>query len=325
MASKPRILLAVILCLLLVGLIATGRWASQRAGEPMLAAAPMEHDDCRQCHEAEFREWQASFHSRSWSDANVQAAFQHFGFDRKCQSCHAPRPVLVTGLTAQVELREQEPETGVNCISCHRTPEGRGVAARRTIPDAPCRPVETAELTASTICGTCHDAIYDDWLASRYREQAVTCQHCHMRQGDDPEGPASHLCRGGHDPGTVRSGVRMECRRSGDELVVSLANETTGHNFPGERHHRVLLVRVIERTPTGEIVLARQEVIKDVTPFRGESSADKIRAGDTAEARFPVVETPVTAEVRLLYKTFPWLPDGDALEVHRAEVKLEKP
>ena len=325
MAPKPRIVLALILCLLLVGLIVTGRWASQRTDQPMQDSAQMVHGDCRQCHEAAFGEWEASFHSRSWADPNVQAAFQHFGFDRKCQSCHAPRPVLVTGMTAQVELREQDRETGVNCVSCHHTSDGRGVAARRTIPDAPCRPVETPELTTSRICGRCHEAIYDDWRASRYREESVTCQHCHMRQGDDPEGPASHLCRGGHDPRTVRSGVRMECRRSADELIVSLANETTGHNFPGERHHRVLLVRVIERTPTGEIVLARQEVIKDVTPFRGESSAEEIRAGQTAEVRFPVVETPSVAEVRLLYKTFPWLTDREALEVHRAEVKLEKP
>ena len=325
MAPKHRIVLALILCLLLVGVIATGRWASQRTEQPMQGVAPMEHDDCRQCHEAVFGEWEASFHSRAWSDANVQAAFHHFGFDRKCQSCHAPSPVLVTGLTAQVELREQDPETGVNCVSCHRTPGGRGVAARRTIPDAPCRPIQTPELTASRICGTCHEAIYDDWLASRYHEQAVTCQHCHMRQGDEPEGPTSHLCLGGHDPATVRSGVRMQCRRCGDELVVSLANETTGHNFPGERHHRVLLVRVIERNPAGEIVLARQEVIKDVTPFQGESSAERIRAGDTAEARFPVVETPCVADVRLLYKTFPWLTDREALEVDRAELRLEKP
>ena len=325
MVPKPRIALALILCLLLAGLLATARWVSLRRDEPIQEPAGMEHDDCRQCHEAVFAEWEASFHSRSWADANVQAAFQHFGFDRKCQSCHAPRPVLLVGLTAQVELREQFPETGVNCISCHGTPGGRGVAARRTIPDAPCRPIQTPELTTSQICGACHEAIHDDWLASRFREQAVTCQHCHMRQGDDPDGPVSHLSRGGHDPATVRSGVRMQCRRAEDELIVSLVNETTGHNFPGERHHRVLLVRLIERKPTGEIVLARQQVIKDVTAFRGETSAENIRAGDTAEVRFPIVETPITAEVRLLYKTFPWLTDGDALEVCRADVESEGP
>jgi hypothetical protein len=325
MASKPRIVLALVLCLLAAGVIATARWASRRTEERIHESATATHGDCRQCHEAVFGEWEASFHSRAWADVHVQAAFEHFGFDRKCQSCHAPRPVLVTGLAAQVELRQQDPEPGVHCLSCHRTADGRGVAARRTIPDAPCRPVQTPELTTSRFCGTCHEAIYDDWVASRFREQALTCQQCHMRRGDDPEGPASHLCRGGHDPATVRSGLRMECRREGDELIVALVNETTGHNYPGERHHRVLSVRVIERTPAGEIVLAQKEVIKDVTPFRGESSAEQIRAGQTAEARFPIVQTPVTAEVRLLYKTFPWLTDRDALEVDRADVKLERP
>jgi hypothetical protein len=285
----------------------------------------MEHDGCRGCHEAVFREWETSFHSRAWSDPNVQAAFQHFGFDRKCQTCHAPQPVLANGLDGEVQLRGQDLQSGVNCVSCHRTPDGRGVAARRTIPDAPCRPVQTPELATSRVCGACHDAIYDDWQQSRYRTEAVTCQDCHMRPGDEQQSRVSHLCLGGHHPETIRSGARMSCRRDGDELVVSVTNHATGHNFPGERHHRVLLVRVMERKPTGEIVLARQEVIKDITPFQGETSAEKIRADQTFEARFPVVEPPVVADVRLLYKAFAWLTDGQALVVHRAEVSLEQP
>jgi len=94
---------------------------------------------------------------------------------------------------------------------------------------------------------------------------------------------------------------------------------------------------VVEQKPTGEIVLAQQAEIKKVTPFRGESSADMIRAGETFEARFPAVEPPLPfgdafpcltdgrAVVRLLYKTFPWLTDREALVVDRVEVKLEDP
>ena len=337
MISKPRILLALGVCLLLVGLIVLGRWGPRRVGGPVETSVPMEHDDCRQCHQAVFGEWEASRHSRAWSDPNVQAAFQHFGFDRKCQSCHAPQPVLVTlpsvgqkgvppnGLAGQVELRGRDLPSGVNCVSCHRTADGRGVAARRTIPDAPCRPVQTPQLATGEICGNCHDAIYQDWQQSRYSKEAVTCQDCHMHAGRNQDGSLNHLCLGSRHRETVRSGARMSCRQQGDELLVSVTNHATGHNFPGERHHRVLLVRVVEQKPTGEIVLAQQEVIKQVTPFRGESSADKIRAGETFEARFPVVDPPVVADVRLLYKTFPWLTDREALVVDRAEVKLEKP
>jgi hypothetical protein len=85
----------------------------------------------------------------------------------------------------------------------------------------------------------------------------------------------------------------------------------------------VLLLQVFQRRADGEIALARQTTIKDITPFRGESSTEDIRADDTFEARFPVVDPPVTAEVQLLYKRFPWHADREALVVHEAEVKLE--
>jgi hypothetical protein len=137
-------------------------------------------------------------------------------------------------------------------------------------------------------------------------------------------GGRSHVCLGGHNDELVRSGVRMECRQENGELVVSVTNHATGHNFPGERHNRVLLLQVIERDPQGEIVLGRQEMIKNITPFRGESSADQIVVDQVWQAKFPIVDTPSTAEVKLLYKRFPWHADRDALVVHSEDVALEK-
>jgi hypothetical protein len=96
-----------------------------------------------------------------------------------------------------------------------------------------------------------------------------------------------------------------------------------GHNYPGERHNRVLLLQVIERSPQGEILLGKQEIIKNITPFRGESSADQIAVGQAWQARFPIVATPATAEVALLYKRFPWHADRDALVVHQENILLE--
>jgi hypothetical protein len=231
---------------------------------------------------------------------------------------------LTTGPDDPVPLRTVELESGVNCMSCHQTADGQ-VAARRTIADAPCRPVAEPALGSSRTCGKCHEAIYDDWKESRYRVAEQGCRECHMPAEEDREGGCSHLCLGGHDEATVRSGATMACRREGDELIVAIENHATGHNFPGERHNRILLVQVIERDSEGKITLSQQEMIKAITPFRGESSAEKIRAGETFEARFPVVDPPVEAEVRLLYKTFPWLADRDALVVHQANVSLAPP
>jgi hypothetical protein len=200
--------------------------------------------------------------------------------------------------------------------------DGR-VAARRTLPDAPCRPVATPELAASTVCGGCHVAIHQDWQQSSYRLAGKTCQSCHMPAVAGRSARASHLCLGGHDDALVRSGAEMTCRQDGDELVVTVHNHATGHNYPGERHNRVLLLQVLQRKPEGTITLAQQAMIKQVTPFRGESSAEQIRPGETFRAVFPVVEPPVAAEVRLLYKRFPWHRDEDALTVHRQLIELK--
>jgi hypothetical protein len=312
--------------LLGVGALAAWDWRAWVGDPPEFAAAAgFSHADCRRCHEGVFQEWEQSYHARAFTDDNVQAAFRHFGFDRQCQSCHAPVPVLVAGPIAAPELRTADTASGVNCLSCHAAAQGRHVAARRTIADAPCRPLATPELTDGRSCGACHTAIHKDWRESRYFAEGRSCQSCHMPPAKGRPGGVSHVCLGGHDVPFIRSGAMMDCRQEGAELVVTVTNHATGHNFPGERHNRSLLVEAVTRDADGQITLARQQLIKGVTPFRGESSAERIRAGDLFVARFPVVALSVAAKVRLLYKPFPWQSDREAVVVHEADVSLQGP
>jgi predicted CXXCH cytochrome family protein len=324
MQLGTRTFWALIICLLFAGLLWIARGGGDSALDPSAAQAALSRSSCRDCHPEVWAQWEQSPHSRSWSDPNVQAAFQHFGFDRKCESCHAPQPVLVAGLSAPAELRDEDRDCGVDCLTCHQLPEGAGVAARRTLPDAPCRPVATPELTAGRMCGTCHDPIFKDWQASTYADEGKTCQGCHMPEDVQGRGKRSHLCSVSRDPERIRSSCRMQCRAEKEELMVSVTNHAAGHNYPGERHHRILLLQVVERDAADEIVLARQEVIKGITPLRRESASDRIRPGATFEARFPIAGRPLVADVRLLYKLFPWQSDREALVVHQAEVRLEK-
>lgn len=316
-----RIFLAALICLPLAWIA----WLARSGPDlPTTAGAlpVLSNQSCRECHADVWREWESSFHARAWSDANVQAAFRHFGFDRKCQSCHAPEPVYVTGLTATVALRASDPESGVNCLSCHALEGGSRVAAANTNHDAACRPVKTASLTSGEMCGVCHDAIFDDWNASRYRDEGKTCQSCHMQKSATRTGGVDHLCPGGHNDDLVKSGVRMTCERRDDELLISVTNHATGHNFPGERHNRILLLEMIQTSADGAVELAQQAEIKGITPFRGESSAEQIRVDQSFQRRFPVVETAATARVRLLYKRFPWHSDREALVVHEIQYSL---
>ncbi len=321
MLAKTRIGAALLCLAALVLLIAIGQVPPATQLPPADARSITASNDCRECHESVWREWETSYHSRAWSDSHVQAAFEHFGFDRRCQSCHAPVRQVVVDVTAPVELRENDQASGVDCLSCHGL--AQGVAATRTIANAPCRPQRIDGFSGSRSCGACHQAIYKDWKESRYSAAGKECQSCHMPAVADRPMGRSHLCLGGHTPDLIRSGVKMSVRRDADELVVSATNHATGHNFPGERHNRVLYIQVIERNSKGEITLVRQELIKGITPFRGESSAEKLRVDQTFEARFPIIAPPVAAEVQLLYKSFPWHLDRDALVVARAEVELE--
>jgi len=320
MTLEIRIAVAIGLLLALAGLATLPGWRSAADSGPT-AAAGLTNADCQRCHQDVWDQWEQSLHSQSWVSDSVQAAFAHFGHDRKCESCHAPRPIFVVGITEPVELRSGDRDSGVDCLTCHQLPSGQ-IAARRTLADAPCRPIATGELTASLHCSGCHVAIFEDWQQSRYATAGTTCQSCHMPAETLPNGAASHMCLGGHDDALVRSGVELDCTLDDGQLVVSVTNHATGHNFPGERHNRVLLLEIVERTAAGDITLAEQKLIKGITPFRGESSSEMLRPDQTFTARVEIVRPAVTARVQLLYKRFPWMPVSEALVVHQREIEL---
>ena len=93
MTSKLRLFLAAILCLLLAGLIGLGRFGrpgrpgrlgSRPTAGPPLADAAMAHDDCRACHDAVYRQWEASRHARRLLEMGLEPALflrgDHAGF-----------------------------------------------------------------------------------------------------------------------------------------------------------------------------------------------------------------------------------------------------
>jgi hypothetical protein len=221
-------------------------------------------------------------------------------------------------------LRQTELDSGVNCLTCHWLPSGQ-VAARRTIAGAPCNPRESKILVSSSSCGVCHVDAQEDWALSELASQHKECHECHMPRAEEHSSRLSHKFLGGHDEATVRSGARMECDQEGDDIVVRVCNHATGHSFPGERNHRVLIVQVIERAPDGEVLLVQQETIKGSAPFRREISSDRIQCGQTVEVRFPVVRHPAVADVTLLYKLYPWCADHESLSVFQQRVELKEP
>jgi len=64
--------------------------------------------------------------------------------------------------------------------------------------------------------------------------------------------------------------------------------------------------------PNGNLADERRIEIKGVVPFKGESSSDKIRAGETVEYRFGPLTSEDRYDVWLRYKLFPWQLDAVA-------------
>jgi len=316
--------IVVVSLLLLGGLLYVNRAPDDGGKLPGRQHAGMSNASCQKCHQEVWDEWSESRHAITFTSTHTQAAFQHFGFDRKCESCHAPEPVLAMGLDRPPVLRAENRDSGVNCLTCHATADGR-VAAARTIESAPCQPVKTPALHTSAHCASCHKAVFEDWQASSYAATGQTCQTCHMRSSGD-NSRVSHLCTGGHNNALLRSGAKMECKIAPGQprrVDVAVTNHATGHNFPGERHNRELYLQVTQFDASGGIAKIQQELIKGVTPFRGETTAEQIRAGHTFKTHFPLEAAADTVEVQLRYKLFRIQTNREAVIVHEQTQKVK--
>lgn len=273
---------------------------------------------CGVCHIDVYEEWAASLHHRAWINDNVRAETN--GFESAgCRPCHSPLPVLLSGLDRRPRYRDFNQLDGVHCLSCHGLADG--VAAARTIADAPCRPRRDERLLDANLCWPCHQPThhaFDEYEVSKARADGIRCADCHMEavsrpplDGVAPPAPRagrSHGPNGGLNPDFVRRALDWSCRREGGEVIVTLLN-LTGHKFPGEIPSRVFQVRLIVDGGEPEHVTLRK-------PAKSEARADdRLAPDETRELRFPVDVSARAVRVTLLFKPFPLLPDEAAFVI----------
>jgi hypothetical protein len=297
--------------LLLLG-ACSARDALEPEPEPRDERAPHERIDlpsiaaCGGCHLETYEEWATSLHHRAWTNANVRLATDDFR-QASCRSCHSPEPVLPRGLDRRPMYRAFNQDDGVHCLACHGLADG--VAAARTIADAPCRPRFEPRLLVAEICYPCHEPThqaFEEYADSDARALGVRCVDCHMQPRAHGRG-RSHGANGGFNEEFVKRALRWECALEQGAVVLSLANRT-GHKFPGEIPSRSFLVRVdfegVDVAPT-RVVLRR--------PFKTEEREDNRLAPDEVRVlRFPLPERATGARVRLLFKPLPLLPESAA-------------
>lgn len=271
---------------------------------------------CGGCHTDVYAEWAESLHHRAWTNANARSATDDFRIE-SCRPCHSPASVFATGFDRRPDYRDFNQEDGVHCLSCHGLEDG--VAAARTIPDAPCRPRFDARLVSADHCYPCHEPThqaFEEYEESDAHALGVRCADCHMpvvaREG---RAGRSHGPHGGLDAEFVRKGLRWEARAGDGAVLVELANRT-GHKLPGEIPSRALLVSVrFDRGPWEDVLLRK--------PNKGEEREDdRLRPDEVRTLRFDAPEGAREAEVCVLFRPLPLLPPEACHDLGTVRVAL---
>ncbi len=207
-----------------------------------------------------------------------------------CNLCHAPRSTFeYLGRTpaGRIVTPEWPIAQGVDCASCHLTPEGMASsnsafqgAGRPSSEQAPCRPIYTPAIATVEHCKSCHNQhlTVDQWSATHYAqpgEQFQDCRSCHMPHTAGPGTTAgsrathfSHTTPGSHQPAMVRRAITLETRVEQGTLIVELDTRGSAHNFPTDYRTRFGLLIVEVALPGGGWTPLHSEKWRQ--PFRSE-------------------------------------------------------
>lgn len=226
-------------------------------GAAAAAGSGLRPATCGSCHVPQYEDWKTTIHAHAYSPGLegqlVWWETSNYGMVRQCLACHAPLseqsariPEAETGVLAENPGYDPALQReGVVCAACHiRGGQGHGPPLRdgRAPPPADDAPhggvIRTEYFTSAEFCAGCHQFeqpaangkslqnTHEEWKASRYPDQGMTCQTCHMPN-------RRHLWRGIQDSTMTRNGVTIELLREGPrEVALRVTNTGTGHRFP---------------------------------------------------------------------------------------------
>jgi len=233
---------------------------------------------CGTCHTRQYADWKTSRHHQAMGPGIlgqlVDTPPHATSARQSCLHCHAPLKKQAANLTAAMSALPPRPfaeipgknsikpfyQQGVVCAACHvrhnqrfGPPRRDGVLAADT-PELPHGGwISTPAFEDSRFCAACHqfgadgyaldgkrlENTYEEWRASRYARQGISCQRCHM-----PD--RRHLWRGIHDPAMVRKGLTI--RTAGPVIQngwvsarLTVKSTWIGHDFPTYVTPKVIL------------------------------------------------------------------------------------
>ncbi|MBI3847784.1 MAG: hypothetical protein HY292_24370 [Planctomycetes bacterium] len=275
---------------------------------------------CQPCHADVYAEWKQSYHSMAFTDPEPRKPELSDDFKNKdCIPCHAPQPILETGIGNRALARLVFLDEGVDCLACHRVP-GR-VASVRSGMTAACNPIQTPALGTVEHCAVCHDQhnTVGEWRATDYAKSGTDCLACHMppveREPLTPGGPKrngrDHRSLAAHDPKLQASASRVDVSVAKDAVSIAITNERGGHNFPTDERHRAVDLVTTFADAAGRELAAHSERFRN--PYRDEVGLvdTQIRWNETKRFRYDVPFGAKSVRVRLYYKLTPITPDAE--------------
>lgn len=192
---------------------------STESGETLESDWGYASEDCRECHPAQFGQWDGSIHSRAHKDslylAFAKLARKEGGepMYRFCSGCHAPAAVASGEIPGGAGREEtHHTDDGVSCVVCHSITGmgtvhagggangsivlGDGATMHGPIADPSKTPAHSSKHsplhTKAELCSNCHtlthpvngtiiENTFEEWRKSPYAEAGIQCQDCHMR------------------------------------------------------------------------------------------------------------------------------------------------
>ncbi len=258
---------------------------------------------CKPCHSKIYDEWESSLHAQSWKDPLVRKLSRDFK-EVDCIPCHAPQPLLLTGLSVPPLGREKQRKEGVSCLSCHRVREG--IAVSRIPGEGPCRPLMDERVRSVDLCRGCHNlhGTVDDWAATPLKKEGRDCYSCHMpltKRENNKEG-RSHEWPGGHSKEMIGRAVRFGALVDDEKglLIIEIENSGAGHNVPTELRHRALDLRVTikEGWFNKDTYLYRFR-----NPYKGEGGPNtQLKFGERRKLTYPLPVGKGEARIELVYR-----------------------
>ena len=274
---------------------------------------------CKSCHPAIWREWENSMHAKAWVDEIYQAAAKQIA-DRetKCDQCHAPEPILITGVGEMPKLRDKQREAGVSCLVCHLDAHGAmngpAASAETYFHANVTNPIYTEP---TTLCSTCHgqqsvpehDQV-SSFLNGKFAEGNASCATCHMPVVKRLQSTASydsikgrkHTWRGSRSVAQLKRAATLQLAYAAGKVDVKLRS-ITGHILPGGML-RTIMLEVTLLAPDGtehqkqQISISAEDKNRLLPNENRTYTFDIASAGpgDTIRARLIYQLTPKTPE-----------------------------